>query len=241
MLYLSGAKNAVISDDLRDGTIGLLQTPKSGYRLEGVAVWAMDNGCFTDAYPGDDGYMSLLARYEKHKERCLFVTVPDVVGDGAATLARFQPMAGRIKSSGWPVALVAQDGMTADLIPWTDIDWMFVGGSTEWKKGMDAAALILAAKGYGVKVHVGRVNSAKRFAHFAGLGADTSDGTFIAFGPDKNSPKVREWMRQNVQGVLMFIASVNRNSVTHIPVYDRPVQGFSRIMSVWMFPRVEAQ
>ena len=63
MIYLSGAKNDAIADDLATGRVGLLNTPKSAYVLDGVAVWAMDNGCYTDTYPGDDAYMATLDRY----------------------------------------------------------------------------------------------------------------------------------------------------------------------------------
>ena len=193
MLYLSGAKNRLMSDDLAAGRVGLLQTPAAAYRFDDVAVWAMDNGCFTDTYPGDDAYLATLDKYAHHQARCLFVAVPDVVGDAAATLALFPAMAARISAAGWPVALVAQDGMTADDLP-DGLPWLFIGGSTEWKLGHAAAELIAEAKRRGVRVHVGRVNSAKRFALFAGLDCDTADGTFIAFAPDKNIPQVRSWM-----------------------------------------------
>lgn len=193
-MYLSGAKNAHITADLASGGIGLLQTPSSRYSLEGVAVWAVDNGCFTNAYPGDDAYMALLARHAAHRDRCLFVAAPDVVGDGPATLALFPPMAARIRAADWPVALVAQDGMTPDLIPWDACDWLFIGGSTEFKLGPDAVRLIHAAHRHGVRVHVGRVNSGTRFARFAALGADTCDGTYLAFGPAVNAPRLRSWI-----------------------------------------------
>ncbi len=173
--------------------MGLLQTPGAAYRLDGVAVWAMDNGCFTGKYPGDDAYLALLDKYAAHRDRCLFVAVPDVVGDAAATLEQFAPMAARISADGWPVALVAQDGMTADDLP-DGLPWLFIGGSTEWKLGHDAAVLIAEAKARGVRVHVGRVNSARRYNLFAGLGCDTADGTYIAFAPDQNIPDVRAWM-----------------------------------------------
>ena len=162
-------------------------------------MWAMDNGCFTDTYPGDDGYMATLSKYEDHKDRCLFVCVPDVVGDANATLANWPRMAPRIKQAGWPVALVLQDGMTPDRVPWDDVDWVFVGGSTEFKLGPEAEALILAAQERGVKVHVGRVNSRKRFKKFAELGCDTADGTFIAFAPAQNLPQVLSWMADPVE------------------------------------------
>lgn len=203
MLYLSGAKSSSIKSDLLKGTIGLLQTPGTRYALDGVAVWAMDNGCFTGKYPGDVQFLTFLNKHAAHKSRCLFVAAPDVVGDGAATLARFQPMATAIRSGGWPVALVAQDGMTADQIPWEQLDYLFIGGSTTWKLGMEAAGLIWEAKSRGIGVHVGRVNSSVRYSYFSALGADSADGTFIAFAPHANAPKVRAWMSQPIQGLLL--------------------------------------
>lgn len=206
MMYLSGVKSAAIAHDLATGRIGLLNTPKCGYALVGVATWAMDNGCFTDTYPGDDAYLSTLDRYAEHRGRCLFVAVPDVVGDAEATLARFQPMAGRIRAAGWPVALVGQDGMENLALPWEDFDWLFVGGSTEWKLGPGAEALIRQEQAHGKRVHVGRVNSATRFRRFRSLGCDTADGTFLAFGPDINAPKLRRWTAAPRHSMLWRIA-----------------------------------
>lgn len=194
-MYLTGVKSAAIAGELADGTIGFLKTPAVGNSLEGVAVWAVDNGCFTGRYPGDDAYLDLLDQLAPHRDRCLFVAAPDVVGDAATTLARFPDMAARIRARGWPVALVGQDGMEHLPVPWDDLDWLFVGGSTEWKLGRGAIDLIRQAQAHGKRVHVGRVNSARRFARFASLDCDTADGTFLAFGPDANAPRLRGWLR----------------------------------------------
>lgn len=202
MLYLSGCKNVAIADDLAAGAIGFLKTPAVGNTLDGVAVWAVDNGCFTDAYPGDARFMAWLAKHEGRRADCLFVAAPDVIGDGAATLAKFPSAAAMLRGAGWPVALVGQDGMEHLDVPWHLADWLFVGGSTEWKLGTGASDLIRQAKAHGLRVHVGRVNSGTRFSLFAGMGCDTADGTFLAFGPDVNAPKVRGWMAADVQGVL---------------------------------------
>ena len=199
MLYLSGAKNTNMRSHLADGTVGFLQTPGNGHSLDGVAVWAMDNGCYTGTYPGDDAYMALLERLEPHRDRCLFVAVPDVVGDAEATLALFAPMARRIRDAGWPVALVAQDGMTSRMVPWDDLDWLFIGGSTDFKMSPAVDLLIDAALRRDTEAHIVRHNSWSRFQHFAAIGADTADGTFIAFGPDRNLPQVMGWMSAPVQ------------------------------------------
>ena len=192
---MSGVKNRVIADELASGAIGFLRTPRNRNRVdESVAVWAMDNGCYAGTYPGDDKYLAQLDSLAPHRERCLFVAVPDVLGDAAATLAQFPAMAKAIRERGWPVALVGQDGMESRPIPWDDVDWVFIGGSSEWKMGPGARALIHRAKTHGKKVHVGRVNSHKRYRYFAGLGCDSADGTFLGFGPEKNAPQLRRWL-----------------------------------------------
>ncbi|OQA22636.1 MAG: hypothetical protein BWY63_00724 [Chloroflexi bacterium ADurb.Bin360] len=63
-------------------------------------------------------------------------------------------------------------------------DVLFVGGSTQYKLGPEAAACIAWAKRRGRWVHVGRVNSLTRFRYFQLLGADSCDGTFPCFEPD---------------------------------------------------------
>lgn len=202
MLYLSGSKHARHAAHYASGRLGLLRTPRNGYALDGVAAWAMDNGAYTGQYPGDDEYVALLATLEAHRARCLFVAVPDVVGDAAATLALWPAMSARIAALGWPVALVAQDGMTPDDLP-PDLPWLFVGGSTAWKLGPDARALCAAARAQGTRIHCGRVNSERRFRYaLHTLGASSCDGTFLAFAPDKGLSEVIAWGRLTGQGVL---------------------------------------
>lgn len=202
MLYLSGCKTDAIAGELADGRIGFLKTPAGRHSLEGIKAWAVDNGAFTDSYPGDDRFMAFLSADIQRQADCLFVAVPDVLGDAAATLEQFPRMAARIKGAGWPVALVGQDGMENMPVPWDDVDWLFVGGSTAWKLGAGAEALIRQAQARGVRVHVGRVNSTRRYRHFAALGCDSADGTFLAFGPDVNAPRLRAWLNQPRQEFL---------------------------------------
>lgn len=205
MMYLSGAKNAAISDDLARGTLGFLKTPNNGNRLDGCAVWALDNGCFTGAYPGDAAYLALLDRLGPHRAGCLFVAVPDVVADAPATLAKFPTMAAAIRAKGWPVALVGQDGMETMAVPWELVDWVFIGGSTGWKLGAGGREFIAQARARDKRIHVGRVNSARRFAYFDALGCDSADGTYLAFGPNANAPDLRAWVAQSLQPRLFEV------------------------------------
>ena len=208
MRYLSGSKNSAHEHLYADGTIGLLKTPATGYSVANVKVWALDNGAFTDQYPGHEAYLQLLDRLEPHKDRCLFVALPDVVGDARATLQRSHEIWHQVRvEKGWPVALVLQDGMqdhpVRSFIPWDALDWVFVGGSDEFKLGPGARSLCSEAHARGVKIHVGRVNSLKRFAYARdALHADTADGTALAFNPSARLPEVLSWLRSNDQGRL---------------------------------------
>lgn len=156
--------------------VGQLLTPLTRYRLRDPSrPWAIDNGFFSG---GDiPALLSLLGREDHHKEKCLFVTAPDVVGSARRTLEVFQHWAPRL--AGWSVALVAQDGQEDLPLPWDQVDAVFIGGSTAWKCGPHAEHIIRAAKALKKHVHAGRVNTPARFEHFERLGVDTCDGTGI--------------------------------------------------------------
>lgn len=157
--------------------VGQLLTPLTRYRLrEPNKPWAIDNGAFAIFDP--DNFLGLLKREQDHKTKCLFVTVPDVVGSARRTLEVFEHWKPRL--DGWKLALACQDGQEHLPIPWREIDAVFIGGSTAFKCGEHAAQIIKAAKAIGKWVHIGRVNHPARFDHFEKLGADSFDGTGVA-------------------------------------------------------------
>ena len=112
---------------------------------------------------------------------CLFVTVPDVVGDAQATAELFDTWAPELERRGLPVALVLQDGV--EDLAWLDGVWdrlaaVFVGGTDDFKLGPAAAELAREAKRRGLWVHWGRVNTKRRIAHISETGAaDSFDGS----------------------------------------------------------------
>jgi hypothetical protein len=112
---------------------------------------------------------------------CLFVTVPDVVADAVATAKLFEVWWRALARRGLPAALVAQDGLEhLDRwlsMAWPRIDALFLGGSTDWKLGPTAEALVAAAKDRGKWVHMGRVSSSRRIRYAASIGCDSVDGT----------------------------------------------------------------
>jgi len=154
---------------------GQLLTPLTRYKNAGLP-YAIDNGAFSGLDAAAFG--ALLEREQPNKERCLFVVCPDVVGSARRTLELFERR--RLWIRGWPIALVAQDGQENLPVPWDDIDCIFVGGNDPWKESQASRDLVRTAKALDKRVHVGRVNTWKRYKLFADLGADTCDGSGIA-------------------------------------------------------------
>jgi len=138
----------------------------------------MDNGGFS----GFDAtaFRKMLERNRQHANHCLFVAVPDIVANARRTLEIFKLR----HEMAWipnifPVALVAQDGIESLDIPWTDLQAIFIGGGDPWKDSSHAKDVVRTAKILGKHVHIGRVNTPKRFKTFHELGADTCDGTGV--------------------------------------------------------------
>lgn len=175
-------------------TIGYIDTPAQGNKRPAGVTWCADNGCFGAGYPGDTKWLAWLGKHATDAATCIFATAPDVVGDAAATLARSAPWLPKIRELGYPAALVAQDGLEDLDIPWDSFDVLFIGGSTEWKLGAAARELVRDAKSRGKWVHMGRVNSQRRYRYATAIGCDSSDGTFLVFGPDKNLTRLRGWI-----------------------------------------------
>lgn len=185
--------------------VGFMRTPMIGNALPAGRLWAADTGCFAapDKHD-DDRYLAWLRKHAHAASRCLFATAPDVVGDGVATLSRAVPMLSRVCAEGYPAALVAQDGMEHLSIPWQEFDVLFIGGTTAWKLGEGARQLVDQARFHGKFVHMGRVNSLKRLRYADQIGCHSADGTFLAFGPDKNIPRLRRWLNAMNQQPTLF-------------------------------------
>jgi hypothetical protein len=176
-----------------DGQLGYIDTPAQGNHRPAGVVWCADNGAFSDRWNADRWWAWLQANADDASD-CAFAVAPDVVGDAAATLERSRPWLARIRDLGYPAAYVAQDGWDPDVVPWDEIDALFIGGSTEFKLGPVAADAAAEAKRRGLWVHIGRVNSLKRLRYAASIGADSVDGTYLTFGPDQNLPKLLGWL-----------------------------------------------
>lgn len=176
--------------------LGFMLTPMMGNAPDlSRIMWAADTGCFAapERFRVTDYLVWLHAR-RRYASRCFFATAPDVVGDAGATLAKAQPILPLIRELGYRAALVAQDGLESLAVPWDTFDALFIGGTTAWKLSEPTYMLVAEAARRGKWTHQGRVNSLRRLRAAAVSGFDSADGTYVAFGPDVNVPKMLRWL-----------------------------------------------
>jgi hypothetical protein len=157
--------------------VGQLLTPLTRYRLRHPErPWAIDNGGFSGV---DISAFDLLLEREYHvRHKCLFVVVPDIVASAQRTREIFEVWEPRLKD--WPLAYAVQDGQESVEIPWSRINFVFIGGSTNFKCSVAVTQIIKCAHLLGKRVHAGRINSALRWKHFEELGVYSCDGTGIS-------------------------------------------------------------
>lgn len=157
--------------------LGRLIVPKDCARVDETAQagirWAADNAAFSRF--DQAAWRRMLAQITG-VSGCLFVVVPDVVGDAAATAVMYARYAPEVRAAGLPAAWVAQDGAGVNDIP-ADAAAVFIGGTDAFKLGPDARDVVKEAKRRGLWVHVGRVNTMRRLRYCQALGADSVDGS----------------------------------------------------------------
>jgi hypothetical protein len=154
-----------------------LLTPLTMFsRQEAESHYAIDNGAFAKFNP--ESFTALLKRENHARALCRFVAVPDVVGSARRTLEIFKHWQHRL--TGWPLALVAQDGIEDMEIPWSGIKAVFIGGSTKFKLSQSAKDVVKAALALSKWIHAGRVNTPARFEYFEEMGAHSIDGTGLS-------------------------------------------------------------
>lgn len=205
MIYFTNPSTESIRDAIRKGLIGHIATPESTRASQWVqgSTWCADNACFSDSF-NSTKWWTWLERHVERIDTCRFAVAPDTVGDAVATLKRAQPWLSRIRALGYPVAFVAQDGIEATEVPWDDFDALFIGGTTEFKLGHVARGYAGQAKRRGKWVHMGRVNSLRRYRYAEAIGCDSVDGTFLTFGPDKRLPELLGWIRDIDERPALF-------------------------------------
>jgi len=168
--------------------VGMIVQPKTfreGYLgRAGLYRWvAIDNGRFTEAgrrlFRPDEYTRMIREGLEMAGDNLLFATAPDVPFDWAETLKLSRPWLARIRGLGVPAALVAQEGMTPDGIPWDEFDCIFIGGDDAFKESGLIRRTCREAKRRLKWVHMGRVNGLRRMLIAHDFGVDSVDGTYL--------------------------------------------------------------
>ena len=186
--------------------LGVLHTPQTGNRLCSLPLpWACDNSAFSN--PDDSKYWKLCMNSwgMQTYHPPLWMAVPDVVGDHAATRRLFdwwmQYWLSEMAFIPFRLAFVLQNGCTVDEVPWDDIAAVFVGGDNEFKL-RQSADLIGEAKERCKLVHIGRVNTHRRLRYAYDLGADTVDGTAYSM-----------FSETHLERALRYVAGLERRPV----------------------------
>lgn len=157
-------------------------------------MWCLDNNAFTTGF-NPNRYFSLINKFHPFIEQCMFAVIPDRVGDASETLKLYYQWYDEFKQLGVPLAYVSQDGQDQLPLP-EDFQWLFIGGTDNWKMSKRSEQLIRKCQSLGKKIHVGRVNSLKRMMWCKYLNVNSVDGTHIKFGPDINKKKLIRWMHK---------------------------------------------
>lgn len=188
ILLVSGA-TATIRRHPHLARIGHLLNPRSYNAVETLLSTGRPLAADNDCFQGMDAraYVAMLRRLAPHTERVLWTTAPDVVGDARATRRRWRHWLPLLRRLGLRAAYVAQDGSEACPPPWAELDALFIGGTTAWKEGPAAEALMREARARGAWVHVGRVNTIRRL-RLVSAEADSIDGTSFSRFPDTYIP-----------------------------------------------------
>ena len=160
-----------------DKYIGWMNSPRHMYSIQtlrniGCKSMCLDNAAYSNWC--ESSYLKMLRRWSDAPIPVEWVTLPDVVGDAAATNYLFEVWHDKVAL---PRAFVAQDGSEDLELPWSHFRCLFIGGTTQWKLSRCAESVVREAKHRCKVVHMGRVNSQKRLRYAYQLGCDSIDGT----------------------------------------------------------------
>lgn len=200
VIYLSGVHSDTIATYAStEPRLGLMAQPRSAtvQHVGRYTYAAFDNGAFgawLRKEPFDvTGWQTQLARLRD--SGLLFATVPDVVSDHDATLAAWDVHVHAVLDVGLPPAFVLQNGCTdLEQVPLA-ARAVFIGGDDAYKLGPDAARICWQAHRAGLWVHMGRVNSTKRWLRALAMGCDSADGTFLKYGPQPFMlARLQQWL-----------------------------------------------
>ena len=196
MLYLmpDGSSMTILPPYFGVMTTPYPRTPYRGYTKEG-RVWGLDNGAYTKGTFEVKVFFDFLEDMESLWSTLLWAVIPDKVGCAETTLALYETWLPIFREYPIKAAFVAQDGIRAGDLP-QDFDCLFIGGTNVFKQSPESEACMREGKRRGKWVHVGRVNTWGRLLWAWANGADSVDGTCIAYGRSVNLKRLLRWMKR---------------------------------------------
>ena len=181
------------------GRMGHLYSVGGLSRLHSFVPFALDNGRFpaweNKCEWDEEAYLGMLDRVVNMGGKPMWLLVPDVVGDAAATLMEWDKWAHRLTQYRWPLAFAVQDGMNPENVP-KEAEVVFVGGSTEWKR-----KTMYDWCDQFDRVHVGRINTNKWLWECDQAGVESCDGTGWFRGDQQQLDGLIDYLERSTLGL----------------------------------------
>ena len=179
--------------------VGLLMQPPGERRP--TNPYACDNGVYAQFVKGVEWnvdmhnlWVSMIVNIND-KLPPEWVLLPDAVGNWPRTVELAKAYTPFVKLYGYKTAIALQDGCDFDEVLQFNPDWVFVGGTTEWKEQIiHSACEFFHARG--IKVHVGRVNTVRRVKLCMSAGVDSVDGTTLNAFRDATLDRIANAIKQ---------------------------------------------
>lgn len=195
MIYYANPSTEAIRDEMAAGRLGCIVTPHQGnvtFPDDGWDVIA-DNGCFSAKWSEKHWFNWLIGLPRSVR----FAVCPDVFDPTGGpchepTLARWAMFSSPMRRHGFVPAFVLQNGATPHNLP-DDAEVLFIGGDDRYKLGPVVWDICQAHADRWI--HMGRVNSQRRFHTARAVGCDSVDGTYLTYGPDQNLPRLMSWLK----------------------------------------------
>lgn len=174
--------------------IGCIVSPARPGRFKHPLPYSCDNYAFPLWRQGKQFdeealaiFIAMLDFYASYDYPPDWVAVPDVVCNPEATSKQWKEYSSIVQDYGFKTAFVIQNGHTPSNVP-SDADYVFVGGSTDWK--------YWAVKEFSPRfpTHVGRVNGNNLWLCYC-AGALSCDGSGWFRGDHKQLAKLLEYLR----------------------------------------------
>ncbi|HEY9764558.1 MAG TPA: hypothetical protein V6D07_18670 [Trichocoleus sp.] len=159
-------------------------------------IRACDNGRYAAVVNGsawsEEEFLAFAKQEARRKAKPLWITVPDIPFDAAATLREWDYWEPKLRGLGVPLAMCVQDGMTPEDTAPADV--IFIGGSDGWRWQPSVIPEFIDT---GKFVHVGRINGNKLWVCDR-LGVDSCDGTGWFRGDQQQLAKLEYYLRCRV-------------------------------------------